>query len=94
MNEITLYKWTNYNAVDGWQQKQGFSLDSRMSFDFCGEVEENQYILPPGFEVAESNAGTMEIYDDQERVCVLDISKGQPLLRVHGKSIILKRKEG
>jgi hypothetical protein len=87
MNTVTLYKWHNFDATQ--TRRYGFSLSGRMSFEFVGEVAEGEYVLPAGFEVAESNAGTTEIYDENGRACTLEASGDLPLLRVHGKSIIL-----
>ena len=89
MNTIKLYKWTNFQAVDGWDQKYGFSTDGVMSFDFVGEVDEaREYILPEGFHVAESNMGTEEIYDSKGRHYEIGAANGKPTLvsggvRVH-----------
>lgn len=88
MTQITLYKWTDYKGVIG--QNKGFSLTGNVGFDFVGDVEKGQYLLPSGFEVAESNAGTIEIYAPNGTACDIEVSSEQlPLLRYGGDALVL-----
>lgn len=87
---IKLYKWHNFQAVDRRERKVGFSTSGVMSFTFIGEVEEaREYVLPEGFEVAESNMGTLEVYDANGTHYEISGSDGKPCLVGPGKSIIL-----
>lgn len=90
MATITLYKWENYQAVDGWDVKKGFSMTGTMSSNFVGEVSEPvEYTLPQGYELAESNMETLEVYDSSGSHCEIGILADQPtLISASGKVVL------
>lgn len=92
MNTIKLYKWENFQAVDGWDVKSGFSMSGTMSFGFVGQVSEPvEYILPEGYELAESNMETLEIYDSNGNHCDIGILAGQPTLISSKGRVVLQQ---
>jgi hypothetical protein len=81
MNTVKLFKWTNLQAVDGWDVKTGFAFQYCEKYGFVDCDNGADYELPDGYEVAESNAGTTEIYDNLGSCCILEVYKGRPILR-------------
>lgn len=71
MKTVTLYHWHNLQAVQGSSEERGFSLDYCGNYGFVDCDQGAEYVLPDGYELAESNAGTLEFYDDEGRICEL-----------------------
>ncbi|MFU1797189.1 hypothetical protein ACM1RC_25220 [Paenibacillus azoreducens] len=59
---VKLYKWGNLQADSGWKVKCGFSM-WYCHYDFVDCDEGVEYVLPEGYEVAESPLGEELIYD-------------------------------
>jgi len=71
---IILYRITIQESYSIYEQGEEFSLspwgkntDRYKGFDDEGE----EYILPDGYEVSESNCGTMEVYNSRGHHCAI-----------------------
>ncbi|OMF48603.1 MULTISPECIES: hypothetical protein [Paenibacillus] len=91
---VKLYKWENYEAVKGWDQRHGFALVGDMlSFNFVGGTSQpEEYILPEGYTYEEdSNLFGQVIWDDEGGKCEIGYERGKPVL-ISTKLAVLKKK--
>lgn len=94
MNTVTLYKWNDLQAVDGWDVKEGFSFNYCANYGFVECDEGKEYVLPNGYEVSETLGGMTMIYDDQDYHCIIEMYKGSPyLISTHNNGVMLKALE-
>lgn len=82
MATVSLYKWENFDAVKGWQERKGFALEGDLlSFNFVGETTEPaDYLLPEGYFLGESNSGEYGVFDPKGNMCEIGHADGVPVL--------------
>lgn len=91
MNTIKLYKWHNLQAVEVWDEKEGFSMEYRGNYGFVDCDNGRAYVLPEGYEIQDLGGGDLHVYDAEGYHCHIEIHKGLPLLRsTHNGGVILQ----
>ncbi|GKU76855.1 hypothetical protein [Paenibacillus sp. L3-i20] len=90
MESIILFKWTNLQAVDAWDTKNGFALEYCGNYGFVECDNGNDFELPTGYTLAESTGGEIMIYDENNKCCDIEYSKGNPVLSSTTRKIIIK----
>jgi len=92
---VTIYKVTCTKGYQITDKGTGFSLapwgrntDYFEGFDDGGK----EYVLLDGYHVAESNSGSLEIYDPANQRCAITNRFGKPCIVTNRGAITLKRK--
>ena len=83
MNTVKLYKITRTKCYQMSEQRTGYSLYpwGNNTADYEGYDDDGKdYILPDGFDVAESQFGDLQIYDQDDKYCTIIKKFNSPCL--------------
>lgn len=93
-NTVKIYNVTITQAYMMSEQGTGFSLNpwGKNTMYYSGYDDGGKdYILPDGYELAESNSGEMHIYNAEGEYCTLVNKFDCPILMTSNEEIMLKK---